>query len=282
MRRLQLFEILDQSWCPQAVRDGATDFLEFITNLTDLYSPVRPLLLGAIRESGSRSVVDLCSGGGGPWLSSGWRAARFSREWPLTVWLTDKFPSFVLKSRLNESEDSLRLVDEPVDATAVPPELHGFRTIFASFHHFNDEAAVRLLEDAVSSGEGIGTAEVTSRTFKALAVIFLMPWACLLMTPFVRPFRLSRLLFTYLVPLIPFTILWDGIVSCARTRTPQELEQLTAGLNQFNWTAGYVSGTRLPLPVVYLLGVPVIKRQPSFHEKNGSLQEAQPQAIVNR
>ena len=163
------------------------------------------LLLAAIRQSGSRNVVDLCSGGGGPWLSSAWRAARSNGEWPLTVLLTDKFPSTVLRSRLTKSDDSLRMVSEPVDATAVPSELHGFRTIFASFHHFRDDAAVWLLKDAVSAREGIATAEVTSRTFKALAVILLMPWACLLMTPFMRPFRISRLLLTYLIPLIPFT-----------------------------------------------------------------------------
>jgi hypothetical protein len=277
VRRFQLFEILDQPWCPQPVRDGATDFLEFITNLTDLYSPVRPLLLGAIRESGSRSIVDLCSGGGGPWLSPAWRAARCSSQWPLIVWLTDKFPSTVLRSRLNKSDDSLRMVNDPVDATAVSPGLRGFRTIFASFHHFSDQAAVRLLADAVSSGEGIATAEVTSRTLKALAVICLVPWACLLMTPFIRPFRLSRLLLTYLVPLIPITILWDGIVSCARTRTPEELKQLTKGLAQFNWTAGYLSGTRLPLPVVYLVGVPVKTKQMPFHK----VQEAQTHATAH-
>ncbi len=282
MRRFQLFEILDQPWCPQAVRDGATDFLEFITNLTDLYSPVRPMLIGAIRQSGCRDVVDLCSGGGGPWLSSAWRAARSNGEWPLTVWLTDKFPSTVLRSRLTESDNSLRMVNEPVDATAVPSKLHGFRTIFASFHHFSDDAAVRLLEDAVSAREGIATAEVTSRTVKALAVIFLMPWACLLMTPFMRPFRISRLLLTYLIPLIPITILWDGIVSCARTRTPAELKQLTKGLKQFNWTSGYLSGTPLPLPIVYLLGIPVTKIQTQSREQNGSNPEAQTQAIAQR
>jgi hypothetical protein len=276
VRRLQLFEILDQPWCPQTVRDGATDFLEFITNITDLYSPVRPLLLGAIRQSGSRSVVDLCSGGGGPWLSPSWRAARSSREWPLTVWLTDKFPSTVLRSRLGKSDDSLRMINEPVDATAVPSELHGFRTIFASFHHFSDEAAMRLLEDAVAAGEGIATAEVTSRTFRALAVILLMPWACLVMIPFMRPFRLSRLLLTYLLPLIPFTILWDGLVSCVRTRTPQELRRLTTGLDQFTWASGYLSGRHLPLPMVYLVGIPVTKSETPLQEVRGSKQEAQP------
>ena len=32
-------------------------------------------------------------------------------------------------------------------------------------------------------------------------------------TPFVRPFRWSRLLFTYVIPLIPLLVLFDGTVS---------------------------------------------------------------------
>ena len=278
MRRLHLFEILDQPWCPKVVRDGATDFLEHITNFADIYAPVRPLLLAAIWRSGSRNVVDLCSGGGGPWLSPAWSAARTNGDSPMTVWLTDKFPSAALGPRLNKSDNSLRAVSEPVDATAVPSTLNGFRTIFASFHHFSDDAAVRLLQDAVSKGEGIASAEVTSRTLKSLAIVVLVPLACLLMTPFMRPFILSRLLFTYLIPLIPFTLLWDGVVSCARTRTPAELKELTSGLNQFSWTSGYAHRSRLPLPVVYLLGTPVSKCETQSHD--GNQQESQTQSIV--
>ena len=37
LRRLQLFEVLDQAWCPQAVRHGATDYLEAITSRADIY-----------------------------------------------------------------------------------------------------------------------------------------------------------------------------------------------------------------------------------------------------
>jgi hypothetical protein len=29
MRRMHLFEIEDQSWCPRAVRDAMTDYLRF-------------------------------------------------------------------------------------------------------------------------------------------------------------------------------------------------------------------------------------------------------------
>ena len=49
MRRRQLIEIEDQSWCPAAVRDGLTDYLQFITDHTEPYAPAARLLAEALR-----------------------------------------------------------------------------------------------------------------------------------------------------------------------------------------------------------------------------------------
>jgi hypothetical protein len=43
VRRRQLIEIEDQSWCPAAVRDGLTDYLQFITDHTEPYAPAARL-----------------------------------------------------------------------------------------------------------------------------------------------------------------------------------------------------------------------------------------------
>jgi hypothetical protein len=252
LRRLQLFEILDQAWCPRAVRHGATDYLEAITSRGDVYRAIQADFFRAIMDCGAERVIDLCSGGGGPWLSPGWRAA-LAKHAPLTVVLTDKFPSDVLSARLGV-DLHLSCVNFPVDAASVPESLRGFRTIFSSFHHFPDTVARNVLEDAVRCGDGFAMAEVTSRTPRALATMLLMPIFDWILTPRMRPFRWSRLLFTYLLPLIPLVVLWDGIVSCLRTRTPEELLILTSSFPQFNWTAGYAQGGWLA--PVYLIGVP--------------------------
>ena len=98
--------------------------------------------------------------------------------------------------------------------------------------------AREVLGDAVRCGEGFAMAEVTSRTLRAFATILLMPAFAWVLTPRMRPFRWSRLLLTYLVPLIPLVVLWDGLVSCCRTRTPEELADLTSGFPQYEWMVG--------------------------------------------
>jgi hypothetical protein len=256
LRRRQFFEVLDQAWCPGAVRHGATDYLEAIISRTDVYRSVRVEIFRAIDDCGSTRVIDLCSGGGGPWLSPAWRAALGVH----TVVLTDKFPSQVLCARL-EGGSSVSCLDEPVDAANVPQVLCGFRTMFSSFHHFPDRIAREVLKDAVRRGEGFAMAEVTSRTPRALATIVAISAFVWLLTPFMRPFRWSRILLTYLLPLIPLVVLWDGVVSCFRTRTPAELLELCSGFPQYEWEAGYGRGGWLA--PVYLIGRPLGLANPS-------------------
>jgi hypothetical protein len=288
LRRLHLFEFLDQPWCPQAVRHGATDFLEAITSRGDIYRPIQAEIFRAIDDCGAERVIDLCSGGGGPWLSPAWRSALAAHA-PLTVVLTDKFPSDVLPARLKQFRNwggpkrqafswfspkenhtsrsqsghsncesaqgaGLSCVSFSVDAACVPESLRGFRTIFSSFHHFPDTVARAVLGDAVRRSEGFATAEVTSRTLRAFATILLMPLFAWILTPRMRPLRWSRLLLTYLVPVIPLVVLWDGLVSCCRTRTPEELLALTTSFPQYDWQAGYARGQGTWLASVYLIG----------------------------
>ncbi len=99
LRRLQLFEVLDQAWCPQAVRHGATDYLEAITSRADIYRPIQAEIFRAIDDCGAARVVDLCSGGGGPVVEPA-LAFRAGQRAPLTVVLTDKFPNAELSARL--------------------------------------------------------------------------------------------------------------------------------------------------------------------------------------
>jgi hypothetical protein len=256
LRRFQLFEVLDQDWCPQAVRHGATDCLEAVTSRADIYRPIQADFFRAIIDCGASRVIDLCSGGGGPWLSPPWRSA-LAKHVPLTVVLTDKFPSDVLPARL-AGDLLISCVSTPVDATNAPEDLRGFRTIFSSFHHFPDSMAQAVLGDAVRRGEGFAMAEVTSRTLRAFATMFLMPLFAWILTPRMRPLRWSRLLLTYLIPAIPLVVLWDGLVSCCRTRTPEELVALTRSFPQYEWTTGYARGRGSWLAPVYLIGLPKI------------------------
>jgi hypothetical protein len=115
-----------------------------------------------------------------------------------------------------------------------------------------------VLQDAVNAGESIGIFEVTRRALPTIGLMF--PWALLVFvfTPWMRPFRWSRLFWTYVVPIVPFVVWFDGVVSCLRTYRPQELREIIGKLTgrEYEWQIGEHSGTRGGVPITYLIGSP--------------------------
>src|SRR5262249_35237299 len=90
VRRLHVLEIEDQAWCPRAVRDGITDYLQFALAMAKPYAVVVPPLAEALRRTGTKRVVDLCSGAAGPWL---WlQPALAEQGLNVSVCLTDRYP----------------------------------------------------------------------------------------------------------------------------------------------------------------------------------------------
>jgi hypothetical protein len=250
MSRLHLFEIHDQPWCPTSLRDALTDFLQFTINLGGTYDAVVPLLRDAIARAGATRVVDLCSGAGGPWRRWADNPRGHAPGFPVPVVLSDKFPNRAA------SAGGLPFHTEPVDATAVPAGLRGFRTVFTAFHHFRPAEARAILADAVRQGQGIGVFEISRRAPLEMAVIALTWLAVLAFVPFIRPFRWSRLAWTYLPPVLPFVGLFDGVVSCLRTYNPAELRDMSRGLDSYDWQVGETRSRWSPLAVTYLVGVP--------------------------
>jgi hypothetical protein len=255
MRRIQLIELHDEPWFPSSLRNNVTDALRFGLSLLKAYAPVAPLLLSALESTRSQSIVDVCSGSGGPWLDLSRKLQ--SETHVFHILLTDRYPNLrALQNVRSVSENDVAFYPDSVDAMKVPRELQGFRTMFTSFQHFAPGDARAILQNAVDARQSIGIFEITKRS--ALSIVLMFPWALtlFLFTPFIRPFRWSRLLCTYMLPIIPVVLLFDGVVSCLRTYRTEELREMIetlAGI-EYQWEVDELSrGFGVP-PVTYLIG----------------------------
>ena len=258
MDRIQFIEIQDQSWCPKAIRDALTETLQFTLSLGNQYAPVVHRLRTALERTGTKEIVDLCSGAGGPWLRL-LRAFEKNENYSVTVCLTDKFPNTeAFRAAEEASSGKIHSRESGVEATAVPSDLAGFRTLFSSFHHFPPEQAQAILRDAVTNRQGIAVFEMTQRSFLALALFGLSPAMMFATAPFVRPFRWSRLFLTYMIPILPLAGLFDGLVSCLRTYSPAELETFVEKFRKedYVWQIGEDRSGAYPVPITYLIGFP--------------------------
>jgi len=255
MPRIHLFEFEDQSWFPALIRNYMTDFLQFAAKVFNIYEGITGILKKGIAAAGNNQIIDMGSGGGGGWI----RLSKQLREDipDLKITLTDFYPNIEAFEKIKASSDAFDYVSAPVDARQVDPNLKGLRTQFLSLHHFRPEDASKILQNAVDSKAPIAIFEAQERTVPSFIAMIIAPINVLVMTPFIRPFKLGRIIFTYLIPIVPIITLWDGMVSVLRTYSIKEMQGLVDGLDNsdsFEWEIARVKSG--PAKILYLLGRP--------------------------
>lgn len=254
MARIHLFEFEDQKWFPVFLRNYITDFLQFLSNKTGMYKPVVPLLVNILKTNNAATIIDLASGGGGGLI---WLNNELKKEIPnLKIILTDYYPNIPAFEYTKKQADNFEYISHSVDARNVPAELNGLRTQFLSLHHFNPNDAKQILQNAVDAKSPIAIFEVQERSFASIVAMIFSPLSVLFTTPFIRPFKIGRIIFTYLIPIVPLFVLWDGIVSSLRTYSVQEMNDFVNDLHNtesYNWQINRVKSG--PGVVLYLIGI---------------------------
>lgn len=280
MGRLHLFEFHDQEWFPHPLRVQLTETLSFFW--CGLPSPglcqarfaaeeIRAVL--GVPAGLRRRVLDLCSGSGGPMPF----IARSLASEDVGVFLSDLYPSVEGWAALSATTPNLKFISEPVDATAVPAALcppGTVRCLAGSFHHFDTAGAEAIIRDAIRMKNSIVIIEATQRSL--LGVLFFIA-ATLVGSTLLFPLLVwsagasllsrssaLRFLFTFVVPLTPFFLMFDGVVSCLRTYSAAEYRELVRrcpGSDTYQWSYRAVRTAPvswLPFPRLFVFsGVPI-------------------------
>ncbi|MBL7544040.1 MAG: hypothetical protein JNL11_09495 [Bdellovibrionaceae bacterium] len=90
---------------------------------------------------------------------------------------------------------------------------------------------------------------------QVIGMLLLSPLVALVCSPRVKPFRFSRLIFTYLIPVFPLMISWDGIVALFKIRAPEKIVAIAKNVvsEEWTWTSGKSANNRGGF-VIYLHG----------------------------
>ncbi|KAI4718755.1 hypothetical protein E4T48_05045 [Aureobasidium sp. EXF-10727] len=184
-------------------------------------------------------VIDFCSGAGGPTPLIE-RSVNISRanagHTPIPFRLSDFHPNLDAWMPLATHSANLSFIPQPVDATntsKAPPlvisktssskastgDHKSIHLYNLSFHHFDDTSAQKIMESTLQTADGLCILELQDRSLGCLVLMLGEPLLLFLVTVFWFPRQFLHLLFTYLVPVLPFVQAWDGLVSCLRTRS---------------------------------------------------------------
>lgn len=240
--RVQLFEWNDLPWVPAAIRDTVVESLsralEWGRMLDGLVAPFEAFLA----EAGTREVLDLGAGSGGPACILSRAIERRGRTPPHFL-LSDLHPRVEAWSQARARQPGvIDYVPTSVDATNIPPALAQgrARTVINVLHHFPPELAAAVFADAVRSSRGIFIAEPFARNPLAFASFFPVGLPALALNPLLsKKDRLAKALLTWATPAALAISLWDGIVSTLRSYTVEELYAMVAPCgSSFRWSHG--------------------------------------------
>lgn len=255
--RFHLFEFEDLAWFPNVIRSGGTDYLRYLLVATEAYKPCVALLHETMKKTGESKIVDLCSGGGG-YIERAYNELKKIAT-TISIILTDKFPNIEAYEYLeNKTDHEIKFDTRSVDAANVPADLKGIRTMFSAIHHFKPAQVRSILQNAVDNNVPIAIFDGGDKSiFAILGILIIHPIVFLFFTPFFKPFKFSRLFFTYIIPLIPLYTIWDGCVSIIRLYKPEELLKIANGVSSgtYKWKAGKTK-SKFGLHASYLVGIP--------------------------
>jgi ActR/RegA family two-component response regulator len=261
MKRIHLFEFEDFQWFPNFLRMCMTRYILTMHQLLGTAEDLAELLSPVLQKTKKTKIVDLCSGAGGPMAEVKQLLEEKHGFSGLSLTMTDLYPNTEVASSINAQEDSsIRYLTEPVDATNVQQSQEGLRTMICSMHHMRPATAKNILKAAKEDQQAICIFEISDNSMPFFLWWLAIPTSFLMVffiTPFVRPLSFKQIVFTYLIPLLPIFIAWDGAVSNARTYTLDDWDKILADLqsDDYNWKKGTIKGKAGNK--MYLIGEPV-------------------------
>ncbi len=231
-------ELEDLPWFPAKLRDYQTEHIGFLATRLPVYAVFLAYLRRALPRRGPQ--VDLCSGSGEPAITLFRQSGCFT-----DLTLTDRYPHWG-----GSTPEGVIYDPRPLNARSLEPVAPTCYTMFNAFHHFSRGEQGRLVGKCRTAGVEAFFVELLEPTVVCMAkVLFATTFGVVLLAPFVKPFSLGRLFFTYVVPVNVLTITWDGVVSVLRSRTAEQYR------SQFEALGADVKVERLPgrwLPITVI------------------------------
>jgi hypothetical protein len=214
---MALIELEDTNWFPNILRDQQLGYIGWLVQILDIYRPVTNRLPGWIIQSSLSRVHDLCSGSGEPMISL---SKSFSGH--INVSLSDKFPP-EQSNRIGPSN----YLPESHDILEIDFESQKYYTMFNAFHHFDNVQQQAIVNQLIEKGAPFCFAEILEpNLFTLIKVILVNTIGQFFLAPFVKPFSIKRLFFTYLLPVNLLTTTYDGIISVLKSKNKKQYQTL--------------------------------------------------------
>lgn len=238
-------ELEDYSWFHPLLRRYQMDYIGSMVSWLGMYRPLIPVAAQMVNANDPVVIQDLCSGSGIPAIYMQHHVQLI----PKTL-LSDKYPFIAF----TDSEE-LEYIKSPVDVLALIPQQGICYTMYNGIHHFSPGDQVALVKKMIAGRNSFLFAEILEPgIFTMIKIILTATLLQVFTAPFIKPFSLKRLFFTYVIPVNLFTVMYDGIISVIKSRSVDQYRRLFEGLsvNDFEVSVGRLNNWKGP--VIYIKG----------------------------
>ena len=184
--------------------------------------------------------------------------------------MTDIHPHLPEWVKACKKSNHLHYVPSPVDAANAPRDLLSmagtherkkkiFRLYSLSFHHFPDPLATRILHNTLTNSSGFAIFELQGRDIGSIFTVLGMFPLLLAGSWWWFWGQWDLLFWTYVIPVVPFVMVFDGLISCLRTRSKGEILGLIresgASIEGWRFEAGTKIHTLTGGTMNYFIGI---------------------------
>jgi hypothetical protein len=242
-----LKELEDYNWFPKILRRWQTEFIGSVAVWINLYKPLVPVLNKMIADNNIIHLQDCCSGSGIPAMYIHNKLAV-----QMSLLLTDKYPD-----EWFENKPPVIYSLHSVDVLQIQPAKNILYTMYNAFHHFSAEQQQDILQKMAANKTSFLIAELLEpKLINIIKIFFTTTLVQIFTAPFVQPFSLKRLFFTYIIPVNLFTITYDGIISVIKSKTAGQYKMLVENISTPNYTITVSRVKNIKGNVVYIKGEP--------------------------
>lgn len=223
MKRKQAPQITNTKWFPAFLTRCIHEFMTWFVKKVNAAKPFLPVIEEGLQHANQIVVINKACGAG-----------------------------FETVDHLIDAEISRVFVNaEPFKATE-----QGLYLSVNSFHQFTLEEAKDILKQVSARNQPIVVVEGNNDSlWQVFGMTVIVPLTVLLTAPFVKPFRIERIIFTYLIPILPLVTFMDGFLALFKLYAPEDLNELTASIETegYYWRSGKLDNGRGG-KIIYLIG----------------------------
>ncbi|MBK7807157.1 MAG: hypothetical protein IPJ51_12750 [Saprospiraceae bacterium] len=227
MKRKQVFQFSNQKWYPSFLKRDMYEFMSWFVGKVNAAKPFLPVLEEVIGNTQTKTIINIDSKIG----------AGIETLLPL----------------LPEGSEIINIELEKFST-----HNKGMYTFINSFHQLDEKKAAYYLTQIANSGNSVAVLEGNNDSlWQVVGMTIFVPLTVILSAPFVQPFRITRLIFTYLIPILPVVTMLDGFLALFKLYNPNDLNELvsTIPVKNYVWKSGKADNGRGG-KIIYLMGYP--------------------------